>query len=147
MCGIDHKIDPDYFTKLKEISSNYSLYELWLMVTQNNFPETVTRDEKEKLLAFKQDVSKLKKYQHKETIYRYQEINKILKKTYIIDKSKATDLRSKLDRALLHMKIFGYVWFIVLLLVIFQSTSDWSTWPMDFKLTELLRKSPFLHKA
>ena len=130
LCGIDHKIDPDYFTKLKEISSNYSLYELWLMVTQNNFPETVTRDEKEKLLAFKQDVSKLKKYQHKETIYRYQEINKILKKTYIIDKSKATDLRSKLDKVFTH-KIFGYVFFIFLLLVIFQSIFDWSTLPMD----------------
>jgi ferrous iron transport protein B len=130
LCGIDHKIDPDYFTKLKEISSNYSLYELWLMVTQNNFPETVTRDEKEKLLAFKQDVSKLKKYQHKETIYRYQEINKILKKTYIIDKSKATDLRSKLDKIFTH-KIFGYVFFIFLLLVIFQSIFDWSTLPMD----------------
>ena len=130
LCGIDHKIDPDYFTKLKEISSNYSLYELWLMVTQNNFPETVTRDEKEKLLAFKQDVSKLKKYQHKETIYRYQEINKILKKTYIIDKSKATDLRGKLDKVFTH-KIFGYVFFIFLLLVIFQSIFDWSTLPMD----------------
>ena len=33
LCGIDHKIDPDYFAKLKEISPNYSLYELWLMVT------------------------------------------------------------------------------------------------------------------
>ena len=130
LCGIDHKIDPDYFTKLKEISSNYSLYELWLMVTQNNFPETVTRDEKEKLLAFKQDVSKLKKYQHKETIYRYQEINKILKKTYIIDKSKATDLRGKLDKVFTH-KIFGYVFFIFLLLVIFQSIFDWSSLPMD----------------
>ena len=130
LCGIDHKIDPDYFTKLKEISSNYSLYELWLMVTQNNFPETVTRDEKEKLLAFKQDVSKLKKYQHKETIYRYQEINKILKKTYIIDKSKATDLRGKLDKVLTH-KIFGYVFFIFLLLVIFQSIFDWASLPMD----------------
>ena len=130
LCGIDHKIDPDYFTKLKEISSNYSLYELWLMVTQNNFPETVTRDEKEKLLAFKQDVSKLKKYQHKETIYRYQEINKILKKTYIIDKSKATDLRGKLDKVFTH-KIFGYVFFIFLLLVIFQSIFDWASLPMD----------------
>ncbi len=130
LCGIDHKIDPNYFTKLKEISSNYSLYELWLMVTQNNFPETVTRDEKEKLLAFKQDVSKLKKYQHKETIYRYQEINKILKKTYIIDKSKATDLRGKLDKVFTH-KIFGYVFFIFLLLVIFQSIFDWASLSMD----------------
>ena len=130
LCGVDHKIDPDYFMKLKEISSNYSLYELWLMVTQSNFPETVTKEEKEKLLAFKQDVSKVKKYQHKETIYRYQEINRILKKTYIVDKTKATDLRGRLDKFFTH-KIFGYVFFIFLLLIIFQSIFDWSTLPMD----------------
>lgn len=130
LCGINHKIDPDYFHKLKEISPNYSLYELWLMVTQSNFPDTITKEEKEKLLAFKQDVSKLKKYQHKETIYRYQEINKILKKTYIVDKTKATDLRSKLDRIFTH-KVFGYVLFSLILLVIFQSIFDLASVPMD----------------
>jgi ferrous iron transport protein B len=107
------------------------LYELWLMVTQNNFPETITVAEKEKLLAFKQDTFKLKKYQHKETIYRYQEINKILKKTYIVDKTKATDLRGKLDKIFTH-KIFGYVLFSLILLVIFQSIFDLASVPMDF---------------
>lgn len=131
LCGINSKIDPDYFYKLKEISPNYSLYQLWLMVTQNNFPETITKEEKEKLLAFKQDISKLKKYQHKETIYRYQEINKILKKTYLVDKTKAKDLRSRLDKVFTH-KIFGYVIFSLILLVIFQSIFDWSSIPMDF---------------
>ena len=131
LCGVNSKIDIDYFDRLKEISPNYSLYELWLMVTQNNFPETVTKEEKEKLLAFKQDVSKLKKYQHKETIYRYQEINKILKKTYIIDKTKATDLRGKLDKIFTH-RIFGYVLFSLILLIIFQSIFDLASVPMDF---------------
>jgi ferrous iron transport protein B len=131
LCGINSKIDPDYFSKLKEISPNYSLYELWLMVTQNNYPETVSKEEKEKLLAFKKDISKLKKYQHKETIYRYQEINKILKNTYIIDKSKATDVRAKLDKVFTH-KIFGYAIFFLILLVIFQSVFDLATVPMDF---------------
>jgi ferrous iron transport protein B len=73
----------------------------------------------------------LKKYQHKETIYRYQEINKILKKTYIIDKSKATDVRAKLDKVFTH-KIFGYAIFFLILLVIFQSVFDLATVPMDF---------------
>ena len=131
MCSVNHKIDPDYFDKLKEISPNYSLYELWLMVTQNNYPDTITPEEKEKLLAFKHDISKLKKYQHKETIYRYQEINKILKKTYLVDKTKATDLRGKLDRVFTH-KIFGYLFFFLILLLIFQSIFDWASVPMDF---------------
>ncbi|WP_435413832.1 ferrous iron transport protein B [Polaribacter aestuariivivens] len=130
LCGINSKIDPDYFNKLKEISPNYSLYELWLMVTQNNYPTSITKAEKDKLLAFKEDMSKLKKYQHKETIYRYQEINKILKKTYIVDKSKATDVRSRLDKVFTH-KIFGYGIFFLILLIIFQSIFDWATLPMD----------------
>jgi len=131
LCGINAKVDPDYFDKLKEISPNYSLYELWLMVTQNNFPETITQKEKTALLAFKEDTSKLKKYQHKETIYRYQEINKILKKTYIIDKTKAKDLRGRLDRVFTH-KIFGYLFFFLILLLIFQSIFDIASVPMDF---------------
>ena len=131
LCGINSKVDPDYFHKLKEISPNYSLYELWLMVTQNNFPETVTQKEKDDLLAFKEDTSKLKKYQHKETIYRYQEINKILKKTYIIDKTKATDLRGRLDKVFTH-KIFGYLFFFLILLLIFQSIFDIASVPMDY---------------
>ncbi len=142
LCGVNSKIDPDYFDKLKEISPNYSLYELWLMVTQNNFPDEITKEEKEKLLAFKQDVSKLKKYQHKETIFRYQEINKILKKTYIVDKSKATDLRSKLDKIFTH-KIFGYVLFSLILLVIFQSIFDLASVPMDFIDTTFAQLSNF----
>jgi ferrous iron transport protein B len=101
------------------------------MVTQNDFPETITKEEKENLLAFKKDVSKLKKYQHKETIYRYQEINKILKKTYLVDKSKATDLRGRLDKVFTH-KIFGYVFFFFILLIIFQSIFDLASVPMDF---------------
>ncbi|MGY0408487.1 MAG: ferrous iron transport protein B [Polaribacter sp.] len=142
LCGINHKIDPDYFHKLKEISPNYSLYQLWLMITQNNYPDSVTQEEKDKLLAFKEDLSKLKKYQHKETVYRYQEINKILKKTYIVDKSKATDIRSKLDKIFTH-KIFGYLFFFLILMVIFQSIFDWAIFPMDLIDTTFAKLSNF----
>jgi ferrous iron transport protein B len=131
MCNINHKIDTDYFNALKEISPNYSLYELWLMVTQNSYPEDISEEEKTQLIAFKHDVSKLKKYQHKETIYRYQKINEVLKKTYVIDRSKATDTRAKLDKVFTH-KIFGYVLFFGILLLIFQSIFDWATVPMDY---------------
>lgn len=131
LCSINHKIDADYFNKLKEINPNYSLYELWLMITQNSYPDAISEEEKQQLIAFKHDVSKLKKYQHKETIYRYQKINEILKKTYVVDRSKATDLRAKLDKVFTH-KIFGYVLFFGILLLIFQSIFDWATVPMDF---------------
>jgi len=130
MCD-NNKIDPEYFEKLKAINPNFSLYELWLMVTQKNFPEGITKGQKEQLLSFNKDVSKLKKYQHKETIYRYQEINKILKKTYLVNKNAATDVRSRLDKIFTH-KIFGYIIFLLVLLLIFQSIFDWSSVPMDF---------------
>ncbi len=143
MCSVNHKIDEAYFNKLKEVSSNYSLYELWLMVTQSSFPASISKEEKEKLLAFNSDTSKVKKYQHKETIYRYQKINEILKKTYTVDTSKATDLRSRLDRIFTH-KIFGYVLFFGILLLIFQSIFDWATLPMDLIDTLFAEISSYL---
>ncbi len=131
MCHVNHKIDAEYFTTLKEITSDYSLYQLWLMVTQNNFPKDIDQEIKQKLLAFRNDISQIHRYQNKETIYRYQEINKILKKVYLVDRSKATDTRSRLDRVFTH-KIGGYAIFFLILLLIFQSIFDWASVPMDF---------------
>ena len=131
ICEVNHKIDAAYFSELRAVTPNYTLYELWLMITQNNFPSTVSEEEKTKLISFRNDVPKLKRYQHKETIYRYQKINTILKSVYNVDASKATDTRSKLDRVFTH-KIFGYVIFFGVLLLIFQSIFDWASAPMDF---------------
>ena len=130
LCNVNNRIDPEYFDRLKEINPNYSIYELWLMITQNSFPDKISEKEKEELLAFKNDSKNIKKYQHKETIYRYQKINEILKKTYLVDRSKASDVRAKLDKVFTH-KIFGYVLFFTVLLIIFQSIFDWATLPMD----------------
>ena len=145
MCD-NKKIDPTYFEELKAINPNYTLYELWLMVTQKNFPDEISKHEKEKLLSFNKDVSKLKKYQHKETIYRYQEINKILKNTYLVDKSKAKDLRAKLDKVFTH-RIFGYFIFLFVLLLIFQSIFDWSSLPMDLIDTTFAELSDFARSS
>ncbi len=130
LCNVNNKIDPVFFEKLKEINPKYSIYELWLMLTQNSFPDSITKKEKEELLAFKNGSKNLKKYQHKETIYRYQKINEILKKTYLVDRSKASDVRAKLDKVFTH-KIYGYILFFAILLLIFQSIFDWSSLPMD----------------
>jgi ferrous iron transport protein B len=143
LCSINHKIDATYFDKLKNISPNHTLYELWLMITQNNFPETLTEEEKKKLLEFTVDASKVKRYQHKETIHRYKQINEILKRTYKVDHSKAKNLRGKLDRVFTH-KIFGYVIFFGVLLLIFQSIFDWSSGPMDFIDAQFAELSTFI---
>lgn len=131
LCNINDRIDAGYFEKLKELNPNYSLYELWLMITQDSYPNVLSEEEKKTLVAFKEDSNNLQKYQHKETIYRYQRINEILKKTYVVDRTKATDLRARLDKIFTH-KVFGYVLFFGVLLLIFQSIFDWASIPMDF---------------
>ena len=126
---ISAKIDASYFDELQKVSTCFSSYKLWMMLTKKHF-SLLSENEKAALNLFDKDVSKQKKYQHQETIYRYQKINSILKKTYKVDVSKATDLRSKLDKVFTH-KIFGYVFFFGLLLLIFQSIFDWASTPMD----------------
>ncbi len=128
---ISSKIDADYFSKLDKVDENNSLYSIWLSLTQQRFLSNYDNDTKERLSNFNHNISQQKKYQHKETIYRYQNINNILKETYTIDKNKAIDIRSKLDRIFTH-KIFGYVFFFILLFVMFQSIFDWASIPMDF---------------
>ena len=124
------KIDTNYFNKLSSVSTEFSAYEIWMLLTKKR-TSLLSDEEKEKIKEFEEEEAVQKKHQHKETIYRYQKINNILKKTYQVDVSKATDMRSKLDRVFTH-KIFGYVIFFGLLLLIFQSIFDWASTPMDF---------------
>lgn len=121
-------IDPEYFDRLKHAFPNQLLYKLWLVITQDvNF---LNLQRKEIENTFTKSHSELRRLQQKETIKRYQFINDALKIGQKIDTSKATDIRSKLDKVLTH-KIFGYLIFFVILFGIFQSIFEWSTIPMD----------------
>ncbi|VXB78028.1 Ferrous iron transport protein B [Flavobacterium sp. 9AF] len=122
-------IDPEYFNNLRRAFPNQLLYKLWLVITQDvNFLNLERNQIKS---SFTKSHSDLKRLQQKETIKRYQFINDTLKIGQKIDATKASDLRAKLDRILTH-KIFGYLIFFSILLLIFQSIFDWSTVPMDF---------------
>jgi ferrous iron transport protein B len=122
-------IDEEYFNRLKKAFPNQLLYKLWLVITQDVNFLNLERNTIEN--NFTRSHSDLKKLQQKETIKRYQFINDTLKITQKIDKSKATDFQSKLDNILTH-KVFGYLIFFGVLLLIFQSIFDWSSIPMDF---------------
>lgn len=123
-------IDEDYFNTLRKTFPNQSIYKLWLVITQDvNFVD-LNRNTL-KTASFTKSKSELKKLQQKETIKRYQFINTILKVGQKIDSSKATDLRSQLDRVLTH-KFWGYLIFFFVLFGIFQSIFVWSEIPMDF---------------
>src|SRR5690606_2075954 len=78
----------------------------------------------------KQRERDVKKDQHQQTVKRYQLLNQALKENYSIDKSKATDFDSRLDKILTH-KFFGYAIFLALLLVMFQAIFTWSGPLMD----------------
>lgn len=122
-------IDPDYFNKLRSAFPNQLLYKLWLLITQDaNFG--LSHQNELMGTSFTKSRPELKRLQQKETIKRYQFINDVLKKGQVIDTAKAKDLRAKLDRVLTH-KVFGYVIFFGILMMIFQSIFSWSSVPMD----------------
>jgi ferrous iron transport protein B len=122
-------IDAEYFKKLQHAFPNQLLYKLWLVITQDvNF---LNLERNEIRSTFTKSHSELKRLQQKETIKRYQFINDVLKQGLQVDASMAKDIRAKLDRVLTH-KVWGYVIFLAILFLIFQSIFSWSTIPMDF---------------
>ena len=124
-------IDSDYFQRLQKTFPDESLYKLWLVITQDVNFSRIERNRIQDTSTLKtQSEANLKRLQQKETIKRYQVINNTLKKAYQVDSNAATDWRSRIDRVLIH-KVWGYVFFFSLLLLIFQSIYDWSSVPMD----------------
>ena len=134
-CVNASSIDPEYFATLKKAYPKQSIYKLWLVITQDvNFGKIDRNRDLEELKTASFSVKSendLKKMQHKETVVRYQFINGLLKKVLNVDKSQAKDLRTRLDRVLLH-KVWGYLIFFLVLLLIFQAIYDWSTYPMEW---------------
>ncbi len=126
------RISPEYFSRLQKAFPNEDLYKLWLVITQDvNFTDIEKKRIDDATSFSTKSKTELKKLQHKETVLRYQFINNTLKETYKVDLQAAKGLRASLDKILTH-KIFGYVIFFAILLLIFQAIFDWSTYPMDF---------------
>lgn len=125
-------IAPEYFDRLRKAFPDQDLYKLWLVITQDvNFGK-LDRNELKGVASFQtESPSNLKRLQQKETVARYKFINDTLKETLQVDTANAKDLRSRLDRILTH-KVWGYVIFFAILMLIFQAIFDWSEYPMDF---------------
>ncbi len=126
------EIAPEYFDRLRKAFPNQDLYKLWLVITQDVNFGVLDRNEYQGVASFQTESSvNLKRLQQKETIIRYKFINDTLKDVLKIDTANAKDLRSRLDRVLTH-KVWGYVIFFGILMLIFQAIFDWSEYPMDF---------------
>ena len=125
-------IDPEYFNGLRRAFPNHDLYKLWLVITQDvNFANLDRKLVADASSFSTHSKSALKRLQQKETIMRYQFINGVLKEGYAVDVNVAKGFRATLDRILTH-KVWGYLIFFMILLVIFQAIYDWSSYPMDF---------------
>lgn len=125
-------MDPEYFNRLRNTFPKQPLYKLWLVITQDVNFGSLNRKSLDTNEDFRtKDESTLKRMQQKETILRYKFINEVLKKTMRIDVNAAKGLRASMDRILTH-KIWGYVIFFSILMLIFQAIYDWSSYPMDF---------------
>ena len=108
-------IDPPFFSSLKEKFPNEELGKLWMVISQNFEVVGALR----KVEIQKENIkteAEIKRMQQRETILRYQVINNALKDSY---KVTAVGTRALLDKILLH-KVWGYVIFMAILLLIFQ---------------------------
>lgn len=123
-------IDEAYFTTLEQLYPNENPYKVWLTQT-GVYPFVNISPLVSSTTDFTKSAVEIKKLQQRETIKRYQFINTILKDTYTIDTTKATDIRMRFDRVLTH-KIGGYVIFFFVLLLIYGSIFELAAFPMDF---------------
>ncbi|CAN5338915.1 ferrous iron transport protein B [soil metagenome] len=125
-------MDLEYFDRLRKAFPQQSLYKLWLVITQDVNFGNITRNSLTSDNGFQiKSFVDLKKMQQKETILRYKFINDVLKETMTVDLESATDLRIRFDRIITH-RVWGYLIFFGIMLLIFQAIYDWSTYPMDF---------------
>ena len=109
------RIDPPFFSSLKEKFPNEELGKLWMVISQNFEVVGALRTVEIQKENIKTE-AEIKRMQQRETILRYQVINNALKDTY---KVTAVGTRALLDKILLH-KVWGYVIFMAILLLIFQ---------------------------
>lgn len=125
-------IDPTYFERLKTVFPKEDIYKLWLVITQDVNFTSIEKKSLDRLTSFQtKKKEELKKLQHRETVLRYQFINGVLKESYKVDYQSAKGLRASLDKILMH-KIFGYIIFFAILLLIFQAIFEWSSYPSDW---------------
>lgn len=123
------KVDEAHFELMDKLYVNQNPYKVWLhhslQIPIEGIGSVFGSNYTEK------SPSEIKRMQQRETIKRYQLIGEALKSSYVIDASKATDFRAKLDRVLTH-KVFGYLIFFAIMLLVFQAIFEWSGVPMDF---------------
>lgn len=110
-------VDEDYFRSVD--------YKSWLSRSQGAVFEGVP------VVEDALSEGDIKRLQQRETVKRYQLIGEILKSAYTKDPSKATGWQARADRLLTH-RVWGYVIFFAVMMLVFQAIFSWSGIPMDW---------------
>ncbi|MTG96695.1 MULTISPECIES: ferrous iron transport protein B [Myroides] len=137
--------DSDFFGKLALTYPAEPIYKLWMVYSQDLKIGKLTKASLEEK-GIHLSESEVKRLQQKKTIKRYQFINDLLKEVYKKDIKQATDLLSKADRVLTH-KVWGYVIFFAIMLLVFQAIFTWSSYPMDWIDNQFANLSTWVHEV
>ncbi|MFN3951439.1 MAG: ferrous iron transport protein B [Thermaurantimonas sp.] len=117
--------------KIQRAFPGINPYKIWLMLSHRDQVDFLTPTERRNLHEIRNEILDLKRILQRETIVRYKKIQEVLHASYRIDRLQGTDLRARLDRILIH-PVLGYIIFLSVLLLIFQSLFAWTSAPMDW---------------
>lgn len=116
----------------KEALNEEHNYTAWIKSVQKNIPQFLPESEK---TAIKNCIDKhninVEKLKIKETIKRYQYVNQLLKKVVTTNKENDITLTGRIDKLATH-KVFGYLIFFSIMMLLFQAIYAWASIPMDF---------------
>lgn len=116
--------------KIADNTKDHNLYKIWTLLAADTYLGKIERINE----IISQEDAKCnvpKRLQIQETVRRYQNIDKIISETTEKVPEKKQLLTEKLDRILVH-PIWGYLVFLFILLIIFQSVFFLAEYPMNW---------------
>ena len=116
--------------KIAENTKDHNLYKIWTLLAADTYLGKIERINE----IISQEDAKCnvpKRLQIQETVRRYQNIDKLILETTEKTPQKKQLLTEKLDRILVH-PIWGYLVFLLILLIIFQSVFFLAEYPMNW---------------
>ncbi|RZJ39220.1 MAG: ferrous iron transport protein B [Chryseobacterium sp.] len=116
--------------KIAEKTKDHNLYKIWTLLAADTYLGKIERINE----IISQEDAKCnvpKRLQIQETVRRYQNIDKIISETTEKIPQRKQLLTEKLDRILVH-PVWGYLVFLLILLLIFQSVFFLAEYPMNW---------------
>ena len=126
------KIAPKALPILKKALNEDNDYIAWVKSVQKSIPMFLPSEDKEAIKkcidTYNINIERLK---IKETISRYQYVNRILKKIITENKDNDVTITGRIDKITTH-KFFGYAIFFSIMFLLFQAIYSWASIPMNF---------------